>query len=303
MTDFLEPLRAGLQQFGWRDVVDILIVAIMFYLLIKMIAKTRAVRMVIGLGVILLLARVFELLGLVTVTWLFTWILNASAVLIVVLFQPEIRRALEKLGRAKVFGSSNGVAKDGEYLVEQFSRAILNMAKHKVGAIIVFERKTGLADVMESGTAIDASVSDELVENIFFPNSPLHDGAMIIRDGRIASAGCFLPLSDNKQIATELGTRHRAALGASEVSDAYVIVVSEEKGTISFAYDGVLQRYVDAKELKRILSDLYTPVDDKERKADAKKVDLSAETKEISVSQIADADKSPSREKEKGDGK
>lgn len=267
MTSLLEPLWNGLQGFDWRDVIDIVIVAVVFYFIFKMISKTRAMRVMIGLAVILVLAWVFSLLQFNTVNWLLTWLLNAGAVLIVVLFQPEIRRALEKLGRGKWFGALQTAGVSGtEYLIEAFSRAILNMSKHKVGAIIVFERKTGLNDVLESGTMLNASVSSELIENIFYPNTPLHDGAMIVRDGKIVAAGCFLPLSDNKQIASDLGTRHRAALGISEISDAYVLVVSEEKGIISYMYDGTLTRFVDAKALKEILSELYAPVDDKEKK-------------------------------------
>lgn len=297
MTDFLEPLKNGLEQFGWRDIVDIIIVAIIIYLVIRVLAKTRALRMLIGLGVILLFARVFELLNLVTVTWLFTWILNASAVLIVVLFQPEIRRALEKLGQAKVFGGAPSV-RDGEKLVEQFSRAIINMAKHKVGAIIVFERKTGLAEVLESGTLLDAAVSDELVENIFYPNTPLHDGAMVVRDGRIIAAGGFLPLSDNKHLSSELGTRHRAALGVSEISDSYVIVVSEERGTISFAHDGALERYLDAKTLKSILTELFLPTEGNTAKRGAGKAGLLAEAKEANAPETV----KEAEEKDREDG-
>lgn len=259
MTDFFEPLRNGLTQFGWRDVLDILIVAVILYVLIKTISKTRAMRVLIGLGIILILARVFDMLNFNTVNWLLQWIFNAGAILIVILFQPEIRRALEKLGRGKIFTSAQPSYSDANVLVDEFSKAILNMSKHKVGAIIVFERKTGLADILESGTILNAAVSSELIENIFYPNTPLHDGAMIIRDGKIIAAGCFLPLSDNRQIASELGTRHRAALGVSEVSDAYVIVVSEEKGIISYVYDGVLKRFIDAKALKEILEELYAP--------------------------------------------
>ncbi|MEG0356969.1 MAG: diadenylate cyclase CdaA [Christensenellaceae bacterium] len=267
MTDFIEPLRNSLMVFGWRDLIDIIIVAVILYALIKLVSKTRAVRVLIGLGVILVFARIFEVLKFETVTWLLSWILNAGAVLIVVLFQPEIRRALEKLGRGKIFsfGGAQGEIKDSEFIIEEFSRAILSMSKHKVGAIIVFERKTGLEDVLESGTMIEAQVSSELIENIFYPNTPLHDGAMIVRDGKIIAAGCFLPLSDNKQISSELGTRHRAALGVSEVSDAYVLVVSEEKGIITFAYDGVLKRYIDAKTLKEILQELYMPINNSKK--------------------------------------
>ncbi len=303
MTDFIEPLKTALVQFGWRDVFDISIMAVILYALIKILSKTRAMRVVIGLAVILLFAWIAELLNLATVTWLFSWILQASAVFIVILFQPEIRRALEKLGRGKIFGGLRASSGDSERLVEQFSRAVLNMAKHKVGAIIVFERKTGLAEVLESGTALDADVSSELIENIFYPNTPLHDGAMVVRDGRIAAAGCFLPLSDNKQIASELGTRHRASLGVSEVSDAYVIVVSEERGTISFAYDGTLRRHIDAKGLREILDGIYQP-SEKGMKREKAPVDLSAQTKEIPIADIVEAEdlrkqaQEPSEEKE-----
>ncbi|WP_207721684.1 diadenylate cyclase CdaA [Christensenella tenuis] len=262
MTDFWSPLKNSLMAFNWVDAVDIIIVALILYWLIKLFSKTRAIRVLIGLGVILILARVFVALGLQTTTWLMNAVISAGAVAIVILFQPEIRRALEALGRGKIFSfatKSRIEVQNAEHIIEEISRAVLNMSKQKVGAILVFERKTGLADVLDSGTMLDADISSELIENIFYPNTPLHDGAMILRDDRIVAAGCFLPLSDNKQVAQELGTRHRASLGISEVSDAYVIVVSEEKGIISFAYDGVLKRYIDAKALKEILGELYMP--------------------------------------------
>lgn len=299
MTDFLEPIKNALTNFEVRDIFDIIIVAIIIYALIRLFTKTRAIRMVVGLGIILIFARIFEMLNLSTVTWLLSWVLQASAVLVVVLFQPEIRRALEKLGQGSFWSGSATSRKDGEQLIEKFSRAILNMAKHRVGAIVVFERRTGLEEVLETGTVLDSEVSSELVENVFYPNTPLHDGAMIVRNGRIVAAGCFLPLSENKQIASELGTRHRAALGVSEVSDAYVIVVSEERGTISFAFDGILQRHVDAKELKRILGEVFLPQKKEEKKA--RPVDLSARTKEIDVEAIAEAGKAKASSDEKGD--
>ncbi len=252
--------------------VDIIIVAVLVYFLIKMVAHTRAFRMAIGLVAILIFARICQALNLQTLTWILSWLLQASAVLVVILFQPEIRRALEKIGRGRIFsfGRQQSEIADAEYLVGQISRAVLDMAKRKVGAIIVFERRTGLADVYESGTMLSAEISAELIENIFYPNTPLHDGAMIIGDGKIVAAGCFLPLSDNKQIASELGTRHRAALGVSEVSDAYVIVVSEETGSISFAYDGKLMRHLDAKALKATLEQLFMIQQPKSKKAGAR---------------------------------
>ena len=262
MTGIFEAIGNALIAFSWRDVVDIIIVTVILYWLIKLLARTRAVRVLIGVGIILILSRVFVALNLQTASWLMNTMLSAGAVIIVILFQPEIRRALEALGRGKIFTfatKSQMEVKNAEPIIEEISRAMLSMSKQKVGAILVFERKTGLGDVMDSGTMLDADISSELIENIFYPNTPLHDGAMILRNDRIVAAGCFLPLSDNKQVAQELGTRHRASLGVSEVSDAYVLVVSEEKGIISFAYDGVLRRYIDAKALKEILSELYLP--------------------------------------------
>ena len=262
LTGIFEAIGNALIAFSWRDVVDIIIVTVILYWLIKLLARTRAVRVLIGVGIILILSRVFVALNLQTASWLMNTMLSAGAVIIVILFQPEIRRALEALGRGKIFTfatKSQMEVKNAEHIIEEISRAMLSMSKQKVGAILVFERKTGLGDVMDSGTMLDADISSELIENIFYPNTPLDDGAMILRNDRIVAAGCFLPLSDNKQVAQELGTRHRASLGVSEVSDAYVLVVSEEKGIISFAYDGVLRRYIDAKALKEILSELYLP--------------------------------------------
>ncbi len=286
MTDFLGPLKTAIMGFDWKDAIDIIIVAIIMYAIIRLLARSRALRIAIGLGVILICAKLFQLLDLSTVSWLLSWIINASAILIVVLFQPEIRRALEKLGQGRIFKMSQTAVRDGEQIISELTRAITNMAKRRIGAILVFERKTGLAEIIESGTELDSKISSELIENIFYPNTPLHDGAMIIKESRVVAAGCFLPLSENKHISSELGTRHRAALGISEVSDSYVLVVSEERGTISFAYDGVLRRNIDAKELRNILMALYIPTDDKEDEKKINKVDLSAETKEINVSEI-----------------
>ncbi len=293
MTDFLEPIKNALKNFEFRDLVDIIIVAFILYMLIRLFTKTRAIRMVIGLGIILIFARIFDLLNLSAVSWLLSWVLQASAVLIVVLFQPEIRRALEKLGQGSFFTASREPAQNGERLIEEFSRAILNMAKHKVGAILVFERKTGLAEVLESGTRLDADVSSELIENIFYPNTPLHDGAMVVRDGRIIAAGCFLPLSRTSMCRPSWAPATARRWCVSEVSDAYVIVVAEERGTITFAYDGVLTRNIDAKALRGLLKELFMPEQGGPRKG---KVDLSAETKEINISKIAQAGKKDGEE-------
>lgn len=298
MADFLRPLMSALSEFSWRDAVDIVVMSIILYAIMKLVSKTRAMRVVLGLAVILLFAWVAELLNLPTLMWLFNWIVQASAVFIVILFQPELRRALERLGRGKIFAQRRNPIADGQALVQQFTRALEDMARGHVGAIIVFERQTGLSDIVESGTIVDADVSAELIETIFYPNNPLHDGAMIIRDGRIWAAGCFLPLSENRQIASMYGSRHRASLGVSEVSDAYVLVVSEERGTISFIYDGALTSNVSADRLRRILNSLYVPQQKNSwaSRRSADQNDLSAQTREISVTEIRQADRSYRKE-------
>lgn len=260
MTEFFDPLRTALSDFGWRDAADIIILAVVCYSLLKILYRTRAMRVVLGLVILLIAGAVAQLLNLVTVSWVFEWLVQASAVFLVILFQPELRRALEKLGRGKIFTSLHKAETDREDLIHQFTTALTNMARTRTGAIIVFERQTGLADIVESGIVVDADVSAQLIETIFYPNNPLHDGAMIIKEGRIWAAGCFLPLSDNRSISSQLGSRHRASLGVSEVSDAYVLVVSEERGTISFVYDGVITQGVSADRLRSILEDVYEPV-------------------------------------------
>lgn len=280
MTDYLQPLTTALADFGWRDVADIVILAVIVYGIVKIMARTRAMRVVLGLGVLLLFVWIAQVLNLVTLTWVFSWLLQALAIFVVILFQPEIRRALEKIGRGRLFPDLRSANVDGEHLVAEFERAVLDMASHKVGAILVFERRTGLADLVESGTVMNATVSAELIETVFYPDNPLHDGAMIIKDGRIWAAGCFLPLSDNRQISSEFGTRHRASLGVSEVSDAYVLVVSEERGTVSFAFDGTIYKDITDGRLSEILESLYMN-DGRDTN-----IDLSASTKEIDAEAV-----------------
>lgn len=261
MADFFLPFTSGAIQFSWRDVVDIIIVAVIVYSLIRITSGTRALQVLKGLGIILAIALACSILNLPTVTWILSWLINAAAVLLVILFQPEIRRALEKLGGGKFFGVLVAPREDSDRIIEELMRAIINLSKRKVGALIVFERKTGLKDIIETGTLINAEIVSELIENIFYPNTPLHDGAMIIKEGKIMAAGCFLPLSDNKQISSELGTRHRAALGVSEVSDSYTIVVSEETGVISYMFDGMMTRYLDIPTLRDILERIFIKAD------------------------------------------
>lgn len=256
MEKIIDAILNSISDFGIFDFIDIMLLAVIIYWLLKLTSKTRAMQVLKGLGVILLAAWITDFLGLVGTAWLLNYVLTAGALVIVIIFQPELRRALASLGRGR-FDIISSQATYAQENVDGILKAVLSLSKRRVGALIVFERKTGLKDVIESGTHISAEISSELLENLFFTNSPLHDGAVIIRGDRIEAAGCFLPLSDNKQIGQELGTRHRAALGISEVSDSVTFIISEETGVISVAQDGTLIRYLDSKAVKDILEDIY----------------------------------------------
>lgn len=255
MGDILQSIRISIGEFGVKDAIDILLVTFIIYGLLIITRKTRAIQVLKGLGVFLLFALICQWIGLTAVSALLNYVIEAGAVIIVVIFQPEIRKALERVGRGRFFGI--GFVSEDTKDIENIERAILNLSIRKIGALMVFERKTGLKDIIESGTTLDARISSELIENIFVPNSPMHDGAMILKNNRIVAAGCFLPLSNNPNLSSDLGTRHRAGLGMSEMSDAVIIIVSEETGIISKAHDGVLSRYIDRKALRGILNELY----------------------------------------------
>jgi diadenylate cyclase len=256
LEQIVNAILNSISDFSYIDVIDILLLAVIIYWLLKLTSKTRAMQVLKGLGVILLAAWVTDFLGLVGTAWLLNYVLAAGALVIVIIFQPELRRALASLGRGR-FDIIPSQATYAQENADRILKAVLSLSKKRVGALIVFERKTGLKDVIESGTHLSADISSELLENLFFTNSPLHDGAVIIRGDRIEAAGCFLPLSDNKQVGQELGTRHRAALGISEVSDSITFIISEETGVISVAQDGTLIRYLDSKAIKDILEDIY----------------------------------------------
>lgn len=226
------------------DIIDILAIAWIIYKAIGFLIETRAGLLVKGLSVIFgtyLIARWFEL---TVVSWLLSVIVDSALVVMAIIFQPEIRRMLEKVGHTKLL-SSKKYDDEGESVrssIDAVTKAAGSMQQAKVGALIVFERETQLGDIINTGTVIDAESSVSMINNIFFPNSPLHDGAMIVREGRIYAAGCILPLTQRPDISSQLGTRHRAAIGMSENSDAVVLVVSEETGTISIAVNGEMTR-------------------------------------------------------------
>lgn len=260
--EVIKAISSGFAQFTWLDALDIIIIFLLLYKLIVWTKETRAYEVLKGIGLLFLCSVASQLLQLNTLSWLLDAFLKSGSIIIVlvVLFQPEFRRVLERLGRGgKSIGSAlfDAATLSSVEMIQDVQRAILFMARRRVGALIVVEQKTGLGDIINTGTPVDGLLSGALLENIFEPNTPLHDGAVIVRGSRIAAAGCFLPLSDDMNLARELGTRHRAALGVSTVSDSVTIVVSEETGAISLARDGKLVRYIDAKALHDILEQLF----------------------------------------------
>ncbi len=244
-----------------RDIIDILIVALAFYKLFMLIRETRAEQLTKGIFALFVFTKLSEWLELYTINWLLKQVMTVGTLAILIVFQPELRRALEYIGRSRFFTKSFVEVKDESLsqMVDEIVEAVASLSRQKIGALIVIERKTGLSEVVETGTKIEGKVSSDLLINIFIPNTPLHDGAVIIKEDMIKAAGCFLPLTDNTSLSKDLGTRHRAALGISEKSDGLAIVVSEETGAISIAENGSLARYLDSKTLKQILMDMYKP--------------------------------------------
>ena len=252
----VKTISGGIQQFRASDAVDIAIITVLIYHLILLTKETRAFQVLKGIGIVFIAALVSDVLQLVTISWLLNSLLSVGIILAVVLFQPELRRALEhNLFSREFFGSiiDNG----SEDTVREMHQAITDLAKRRVGALIVIEQRTGLGDIINTGTLIEGRISAPLIENIFEPNTPLHDGAMIIRNNEIVAAACILPLVEDIAVARELGTRHRAGLGISSVSDSITIIVSEETGVISMARDGKLVRYIDSKALRNLLESIF----------------------------------------------
>jgi len=241
------------------DLIDILLLTVIIYELLVHIRHTRMSQTLKGVVILLLATWASDIIGMRTIHALLTWLLNAGPVLLIVLFQPEIRRVLEELGTTAILDPSGRMAQvsDRELIIDEMILALEHMARRRVGALIVVENKTRLDDVISTGTRVDGAISQPLIENIFEPNTPLHDGAVVIRGDRVIAAACLLRLSDNTGVARELGTRHRAGLGVTEVSDSTVFIVSEETGIISVACGGQLVRHQDETSLRQILSELY----------------------------------------------
>lgn len=257
---------AGLTWRDWiRDIVDILIVSYIIYKLIWLIQGTRAVQLLKGVIVLVGVWALSKWFNLVTLNWLMTQLFTVGLLAVVVIFQPELRRALEQLGRGKLFARVSAEQQSLNDRIGEVFKALNHLSRKRIGALIVFERETGLNDYIESGISLESAISSELLINIFTPNTPLHDGAVILRGQQIMAAGCYLPLSENPFISKELGTRHRAAIGMSEVSDAICVVVSEETGQISLAINGQIVR--DIKE-ESLISKLFEELNPKPKSGD-----------------------------------
>lgn len=280
-SDFWQDFRQAIVSFDKiSDVLDVLLVAFLIYSAIKLIRETRAIQLVKGAILLVLLYAFVSLLEMQVSKYLLSFVFSDLLVILVIIFSPEIRHALESVGRSSVskLNIFNFVNKDNIFKQEKIETAIngickacADMSDKKIGALIVFKKETILGEIIETGTFVDAAVSAELIGNIFFPKAPMHDGAAVVEDGRVIAAGCILPLTSNSNISSELGTRHRAAIGMSEASDAVVVVVSEETGSISVAQKGILRRGISDGDLREILMTNFIK-DDSENGGKFKKI-------------------------------
>lgn len=275
-TSFFDYVLRFIRVLRLSDLVDVFIIAIVIYYVLMAIKGTRAVQLLRGIMIVVAIYMLSNIFRLDTFHYILSAIFQVAMFAIIIIFQPELRNLLTQLGRFKV-GSFFGISFDGtasdeemQIVIENIAVAAENMSKTKTGALIVIERGTRLGEYMNSGTKLEAEVSSELLENIFVPKTPLHDGAVIIRGNKILTAGCVLPLTANTNLSSELGTRHRAALGLSEASDAVIVIVSEETGTISVAIKGSLTRNLSESSLKKALTKLLLSTDS-EKNSDALK--------------------------------
>lgn len=251
MLEFLTNVREIVR---WQDLVDILLVCIIVYRVLLLIRGTRAVQMLTGFGIILIFYYLAERLKFHTLHTILVEFFNNLILILIIVFQDEIRKALTQVGRNPFFTTTNTIEEVA--IIEDICQAAALLAQQRVGALIVLERETGLKNYIEAGTILDSKVSADLISSIFHPTSPIHDGALIIRNSRISSAGCLLPISRDPAINKELGTRHRAALGLTHETDAVVIVVSEERGEISLVHHGTMLRDLDVNTLRQQLLEL-----------------------------------------------
>ena len=261
----IQKLMEQLPTMQWTDLIDIALVALLIYTILPLIKTPSTMRIARSVLAVVVIAWLTEVMHLYTISFILNQFQAVGLLALVILFQPELRRMLDRLGSVKLrslLGISGRPAQEMDVVISQTVMACEIMSREKVGALIVFAREARLDEFMRTGTSIDGQVSEQLIRNIFFPKASLHDGAMIIRDGRVAAAGCVLPLSESNRLSADLGTRHRAGVGMSENSDAVVVIVSEETGTISVAVGGMLKRHLAPKTLERLLHNELCPTEE-----------------------------------------
>ena len=268
IADFLRGALFAFQNMGVTDILDILIVSFVIYKLINLVHSTSAARVAKGIILILLLTLLTDVMDFYMLNFILSKILELGFIALVILFQPELRRALERFGGKNVVKDLvNGKTPRGE--TEKAILATVSaceiLSKERVGVLLIFEREASLEEYFKTGTLVDAKTTEQLLRNLFFPKASLHDGAVIIRDGRVAAAGCVMPLSENPHLNSDLGTRHRAGIGTSEVSDAVVVIVSEETGTISVAIGGMLKRHLAPQTLEKLLMAELIPSEEEQK--------------------------------------
>ena len=263
MEKLFNNIKYLFQEFGFIDVLDILLVSVIIFYIVKFIRERRASKLAIGVVIVIGVLIVSEILEMRAMSFLLSNVVQVGLIALVILFQPELRAALEKVGSSSFKTFKNTISKDKEHAkgdnIANICQAVSELAREYTGALIIIERNTPLGDIIKTGTVINADICVEMLKNIFFNKAPMHDGAVVIHNNRIYAAGCFLPMSKNDDIIKDLGTRHRSAIGMSEESDAVVIVVSEETGTISIALNGELRRNYNS--LKHELTSLLGAAD------------------------------------------
>ena len=269
IKSFFQELFYSIPTLGVMDIVDILVVAFIIYKVMLLIRSTSTARVARSILLLLVMTWLTDVVHMYALNWILTKIIEVGVIALVIVFQPELRRVLERFGGKNIllsFTDSSANRSAEASAIEATVQACEIMERERVGVLLVFERQTSLDEYFKTGTLIDAKVTDQLLRNLFFKNSPLHDGAVIIRHGRVAAAGCVLPLSENTHLSSDLGTRHRAGIGMSEASDAVVVIVSEETGTISVAIGGMLKRHLAPQTLEKLLTNELLPEDDGRKK-------------------------------------
>jgi diadenylate cyclase len=249
MLELIQPIR-------WQDFLDIGIITFLVYRSLQIVRGSRAMQMIVGLAIILVAYVLARALGLLTLSWILDNFLASIILVIVVIFQSDIRRALTQVGRAPLFAAAERMMQGSDEIVDEVAQAASALAEKRVGALIVVEREVGLNEYMEIGTRLDARVSRELVESVFLPHSPIHDGALVIQKGRVTAVRCLLPLSTNPNLRKTWGTRHRAALGVTEETDAVAVVVSEQEGSAALVVGGNVTENIDGPRLRSALRGL-----------------------------------------------